>query len=183
MKMKNAELIDDLIEITNRNIQQAHAFQKLVDEQLNYKNDPTSWSILECIEHLNYYGEFYLPEIDKQLKLSKHKNGSEYKPGWLGNYFANSMKPKEKLKKMKTFKEMNPINSKLTTATIDKFLEQQHILLDLLEKARTIHLGKTKTAISISKMIRLKLGDTLRFFTYHNERHIVQAQKVLKMLK
>ncbi|HLU87105.1 MAG TPA: DinB family protein [Taishania sp.] len=182
MKLKNAQLIDELIEITNQNIQQVQAFKELVDSQLNYKINPSSWSILECIEHLNFYGDFYLPEIDKQIKRSKHRHGTEYKPGWLGNYFANSMKPKEKLNKMKTFKEMNPINSKLTTATLDKFLEQQQKLLVLLEESRKIHLGKTKTAISISKMIQLKLGDTLRFFTYHNERHIVQAQKVLKSL-
>ncbi|RXM56703.1 hypothetical protein BOQ60_25350, partial [Chryseobacterium sp. CH1] len=31
-----------------------------------------------------------------------------------------------------------------------------------------IDLEKTKTSISISKLIKLKLGDTFRFVIYHN---------------
>ena len=39
---------------------------------------------------------------------------------------------------------------------------------------------KTKTAISISKLMKLRLGDTFRFVTAHNERHLLQAENVLK---
>lgn len=44
--------------------------------------------------------------------------------------------------------------------------------------ARNKDLGKIKTSISISKWIKLKLGDTFRVIIYHNERHIVQANKI-----
>ena len=39
---------------------------------------------------------------------------------------------------------------------------------------------KTKTAISISKLIKLRLGDTFRVLIYHNERHIKQAERAIK---
>ena len=45
--------------------------------------------------------------------------------------------------------------------------------------SKNVNLDKIKTAISISKLIRLKLGDTFRVLIYHNERHIKQAEKVL----
>jgi hypothetical protein len=48
----------------------------------------------------------------------------------------------------------------------------------LLDKAKNVSLGKTKTGISISKLIKLKLGDTFRFVIYHNIRHIEQAKRV-----
>lgn len=63
--------------------------------------------------------------------------------------------------------------------SIERFLEQQRQILELLKKSRKVSLSKTKTYISISKLIKLKLGDTLKVLIYHNERHIVQATKVL----
>ena len=81
---------------------------------------------------------------------------------------------------MKTFNDKNPIGSKLDKLTIERFILQQKEMLNLLEKSKKIDLNKTKTAISISKFIKLKIGDTLRVVIYHNERHLVQANKVLK---
>ncbi|MEO9077333.1 MAG: DinB family protein, partial [Gelidibacter sp.] len=34
------------------------------------------------------------------------------------------------------------------------------------------------TAISISNLIKLKVGDTFRVVVYHNERHLVQANRI-----
>ena len=50
---------------------------------------------------------------------------------------------------------------------------------DLKPREWKIDLNKTKTAISISKLIKLKIGDTFRVVVYHNERHLIQAEKIL----
>lgn len=178
MKIQAEALLVDLINRTKQLIQEAETFKDKPEEVLNYKQTAESWSMLECLEHLNLYGRFYLPEIAKRISESKQKSEAVFKSGWLGNYFANSMLPKAKLNKMKTFKNMNPLNSQLDKKVIDEFLDQQNELLQLLEKARKISLNKTKTAISISKLIKLKLGDTFRFVIYHNQRHMVQAQRI-----
>ncbi|HIA10981.1 MAG TPA: DinB family protein [Flavobacteriales bacterium] len=90
------------------------------------------------------------------------------------------MLPKEKLNKMKTFKSMNPIGSNLDKTVLEKFLSQQKTLLELLQQAEKVSLTKNKTGISISKWIKLKLGDTFRIVIYHNLRHVIQAEKVIK---
>jgi hypothetical protein len=129
---------------------------------------------------LNRYGEFYLPEIQTRINRSRSKPEKYFRSGLLGNYFANSMLPKEKLNKMKTFKVMNPIGSKLDIEVLDKFINQQRQTLDLLDSARNISLTKTRTSISISNLITLRLGDTFRVVVYHNQRHLKQASKVLE---
>lgn len=177
MKTKAAELIADLIERTRQNLNKAEKLKQLPSYELNRKVSPESWSALECIEHLNRYGDFYLPELETRIKQSKHKPAEEFKSSLLGNYFAEMMLPNEKMKKMKTFKLMNPIGSNLEISAIDKFINQQKKTLDLLNKARTVDLNRTKTSISISKWIKLKLGDTFRVVIYHNQRHLVQAGK------
>jgi len=174
-------LINSLIEQTKQNMNDVQSFKKLPEGNLNYKPGKDSWSVLECIEHLNRYGDFYIPEIRKRILNSTYKKSETFKSGLLGNYFAESMLPKDSLNKIKTFKSMNPNNSKLEKSVLDKFTHQQEQILELLNKSQSTNLTKIKTAISISKWIKLRLGDTFRVLIYHNQRHLVQAKRVAVM--
>lgn len=175
MTISSEKLLSNLIERTQRNIEHAEKYHHLSEESLNWKTNKESWSILECLEHLNLYGDFYIPEITKRMQQSKTIPRENFKSGFLGNYFAEMMLPKNPIKKIKTFKDKNPAGSKLDSSTIDRFLTQQEQILVLLDKAKHVDLSKIKTAISISKLIKLKLGDTFRVVIYHNDRHIAQA--------
>ncbi len=182
MSLASKKLLQDLLVITESNLKSIENIQNESIEVLNWKANAKSWSILECIEHLNRYGDFYIPEITNKITASKHQSSEIFKSNWLGRYFSKSVSYTKDLKKMKTFKSMNPINSKLNRKTITKFINQQHQIIDLLSKAAHVNLDKTKTAISISKIIKLKLGDTFRVVIYHNERHIKQAEAVFKQV-
>ncbi|WP_231596088.1 DinB family protein [Sphingobacterium endophyticum] len=151
----------------------------LTNEELNRRINKDTWSVLECLKHLNLYGDFYLDEIHKKMNQNFEKSSEFFHSGFLGNYFAKSMLPKQKLNKMKTFKSMDPIHSNLTRDVIKEFLEQQSKMLDLLKIARSKDLEKTKTSISISKWIKLKLGDVFKIVIYHNIRHIQQIKNIL----
>lgn len=181
MKIDSEVLINDLVERSKQNV---NAVEKLLQEPLqtlNWRASSESWSILECIEHLNLYGDFYLPEIGSKIETTRFRTPSPiFKSGLLGNYFAAMMLPKENLKKIKTFRDKDPIGSNLGKNTLERFIEQQKSCLVLLNKAKTIDLNRTKTAISITKLIKLRLGDTFRVLIYHNQRHLVQAAKVLE---
>jgi hypothetical protein len=184
MQQTAEELINDLIDRTKAVMNQAEFYYSLANESLNYKPGPDQWSILECFEHLNRYGDFYLPEISLRIRQAKTEDASvEFKSGWLGNYFAKSMLPRPQLNKMKTFKVMNPNGSNLEKDTIKKFIGQQKQMLQLLDAARRVNLNKVRTGISISKWIKLRLGDTFRVVIYHNQRHMAQANRVLKGTK
>lgn len=154
------QLINNLIERTMTNIQQVETFSLLTTENLNWKIDKYSWSILECIAHLNLYGDFYIPEITNRIKKTNSVPTVDFKSSYLGNYFAEMMIPKKKLKKIKTFKVMNPLGSRLDKSTLTRFILHQNQILELLNQARGIDLQKTKISISISKLIKLKLGKT-----------------------
>lgn len=180
MKIVTNELIAELVEKTRININKAEGFRKLSEKELNYKESIDEWSILECMEHLNIYGDFYNPEIKERIEKTKTTSTKIFKSGVIGNYFVNLISPKEKLNKMKTLKENNPLGSHLDKTVIDRFVNQQKECLELIEKSKKINLTKTKTAISITKLVKLRLGDTLRFITAHNERHLLQAENILR---
>ena len=179
MKVNSELLITDLIALTKRNTSQVERLIQKPINVLNWKATAITWSALECIQHLNLYGDYYLPEIEQRILQSKHKSDTYFKSGFLGEYFAKSMLPKEKLNTMKTFKDKDPNGSDLDKTTLERFVMQQNKMLELLEKAQNVSLNKTKTSISITKLLKLKLGDTFRVVIYHNERHIIQALKAL----
>ena len=184
MQVDKNILIGELEKATREIIYRADKFSNLANDDLNWRRSADSWSILECIEHLNLYGDYYLPAIRLGISEAKHNIPSAvFSSGVIGNYMANSMKPGEKMRKMKTVKDKNPIHSKLTIAVLERFKKQQLELLDLLELARTADLTKTKIPISLTKFLKLRLGDVLRFTVHHNQRHILQAEEIAASLQ
>lgn len=176
--MQSEKLIQTLLEQTRQIINQAEKLKSYDLNTLTWKENEISWSVLECLEHLNLYGDFYLPQMESKIKNSSTKTDIEFKSGILGNYFAKSMLPKEKLNKMKAFKDKNPLNSNLNKTVIDRFITQQIKLLDLLNQSRNVSLNKVKIQTSISSLIKLKLGDTFQFLIKHIIRHLKQIDRI-----
>jgi hypothetical protein len=140
MRTQSETLTLDLIETTRQHLSFAKLLKLKTDKELNWKESSKSWSVLECLEHLNLYGQFYIPEIEKTILNSIQKSDEEFKSGILGNYFAQSMLPKQQLNKMKTFKDKNPLNSILDRKVIDEFINQQIEIIALLNKSKSISL-------------------------------------------
>jgi hypothetical protein len=181
--MQSENLIQLLLEKTRQIVNQAEKLKSYDLQTLMWKETNTSWSILECLEHLNLYGDFYLPQLERKIKNSTTQSDLTFKNGVLGNYFAKSMLPKEKINKMKTFKDKNPLNSNLNKSVIDRFINQQIKLLDLLNQSRNVSLNKVKIQTSISSLIKLKLGDTFQFFINHIIRHFNQIDRIQIAMK
>jgi hypothetical protein len=180
IQMNAQEILEYCNSRTTRFINRAEELKLLPLEKLTRKDSPESWSVLECLEHLNLYADFYNPAIRSAIENSKSVPTESFKSGWLGGYFAKSMLPKEKFNKMKTFKDKNPIYASLDSAVIDRFIAQQNEFLTLLNQAEKVNLNTAKTPVTISKLIRLKLGDTFQFLVNHNIRHFEQLESAVK---
>lgn len=177
MKIESAKLIEELRKLTQEAKVHIAEFKNYSMEDLNYKSSETAWSILECCEHLCLYGKFYLPEIERQLMGKQADPKKYFKSGRIGNYFVNMISASNS-KKIKATKNMDVTGSELNLSTLNQFIKQLEWLESLLEKAEKVDLNKVKTSISLTKLIKLRLGDTLRFLVYHNERHILQAKRI-----
>jgi hypothetical protein len=172
--------LSGLAKHTQANLEAANQWLLLPDEILEKRPSPSQWNALECIEHLNRYGDFYLPEFARKIEATTFRTPAPwFKSGWLGNYFTKSMEPKPGFKKMKTLKLMNPSGTRVSRNVLNTFISQQRAFLEILEQAKKVDIGRTRTAISISSLLSLKLGDGLAFFTVHNTRHIEQAKRAL----
>lgn len=177
MQQNSHQLLKELESISAKALLTVQSFKTLTSEQLNFRIHQNSWSILECLEHLNLYGDFYLPEMERAILTSKSTAVPEFKSGILGNYFAELMRA-EKNKKMASPKDKNPIHSDLSETAILRFEKQTERLRHILQLSENVNLNQVKCGISLSRFIRLKLGDTLRFYIYHIDRHVQQANRI-----
>lgn len=178
--MNSKELTDNLTEQVNEIIRITNeSFLPLDDARLNWKESSAHWSILECLEHLNRYNTYYLGEITRGIALAPQLAGTvEVQSSWIGKKFISMMHP-DNVKKQKTFSRMNPVNSSLTREVLQKFLDEQNSLLNLLSLARNINPNKGNVPVEFFRLISLSIGDTLKFVIVHQQRHINQALHVL----
>jgi len=142
------------------------------------------WSVIQVLAHLNSYAAYYIPALEKALQADKPAKLT-FKPGWFGNYFTRIMQPQADgtiAKKMKSPKDHRPAERPDADKELENFLSWHQQLLDLLKLAERKDIGAIRVPISISKLIRLKAGDTFRFFLAHEERHFLQIARTLKSL-
>ncbi len=174
--MESDELLRDLTAKVESIRKEVAALHTLDEGVLRWRPGIEKWNVLEVIEHLNRYGAYYLPEIETAIRKSKSKAVPRYKGGWLGTYFAKSMLPGPDTKKMKTFKDKDPIHAHLTKDVLEVCIQQLDALLDLLQRAHQVNLEEIRIKTSITSLIRLKLGDTFQFYIHHMVRHMAQIK-------
>lgn len=184
MKFSRSELLNDLSADIRAMLLSAEKLKLLDNHAINQLRSDGGWSVAQAFNHLNIYSSFYLNVFERALGRPGKADG-EYKSGWLGDYFTRIMLPQQngkQFRKMKAPLSARPGPGPFGNDVIEQFISDQHRLLDIVHKARTSDLG-TRIPISLTKMIRLKLGDGFRFFVAHERRHLAQVQKLLLELK
>lgn len=184
-KCKSLDLLEQLQADTRQLILQANYLKTTDPGILLQEPAAGKWSVIQVLEHLNSYGNYYLLAIERSLKQDKPANDL-FKPGWLGDYFTKLMKPGENgtiAHKMQSPKDHRPHRYPDAFPVLTTFLEQQHYLLELLESAKKKNIGSIRTPVSISRFIKLKVGDVFRFLIAHEQRHFVQIENTLASVK
>ncbi len=180
--MNNQTFIDSYSSDVRAILLSAEKLKSLPPIKLSIQPSPESWSIAQCLQHMNVYSRYYLPEIEKALTKAEHAQQSTFHSGWLGTYFTNLMKTGANglvKKKMKSPKNAVPDVHPDATKELQEFISHQHHLLNSLQIARNVDLGKARIPISLTRLIKLKLGDTISFYVEHEKRHMKQIERVL----
>lgn len=185
--MTSKEILIELRSITERNIEMVRQrFSNLTDQQKRWKKDAQSWSVLEVFAHLNAYSMYYHPVFTKRIEATRYREPKDNfissplgKSAWKSMKLGNAKNVKRRMKSPKSF---NPTfdESLMNGQDIEGFEKDQMELLNILTQAEEVNLRKVKVPISISQIIRLRLGDALQFVIYHNERHMQQALNILE---
>ena len=186
-KMRVSELLKKMSEMTTQLSDDVKKhFADLTPEQLFWKPNSNTWSIAQCLAHLNAYYSFYIPVFKDRIKNTRFRTPGEYfVSSPLGTASILSVKlgkVKNVKRRMKAAKDYNPLtNTSLKTENaVQDFLAYQEEMLNIIAESRFINIRKAKCAMAVTSLVKLRLGDLFQIVVYHNERHVEQAKNVLK---
>lgn len=187
MRMTTNWVFNEVRSITERNILIVkQKMSGLSDQQLRWKPTETTWNLLEIAAHLNEYAVFYHKAFLRRMEKTRFREPRENfvssplgRSAWISMKLGNAKNVKRKFNAPKLY---NPTATPSLVKGNDvvTLLNGQRELLEILDKAAHVNIRKVKVPISISKIIRLRLGDALLFVGYHNERHFQQALNLMK---
>ncbi|WP_026462481.1 DinB family protein [Adhaeribacter aquaticus] len=180
--MQNSYLPDVVYELNLISRKVKSEFGGLTTEQLNWKPSADAWSIGQCLDHLIKTNILYFPVF-----ASIH-NG-RYKKPFLGNLpglpaltgrmMLKALDPSS-AKKLKTPGAFKPAASNIPGTVVTDFGYHQEEFIRQITATDKVKHDKVIVASPISGLITFSLKDCINICVTHEERHFLQAKRVLK---
>src|SRR5678816_4463844 len=96
------------------------SFGKLTAEQLNWKPSPESWSVGQCLDHLNTTNRSYYRSFDEVIngsRITRFMERLPVLPGLFGNLLVKSLDP-EATRKLKAPPAFQASSSSIPTTIV-----------------------------------------------------------------
>jgi hypothetical protein len=178
-------LITELLDRTELVKAGTQSFLRLTEQQLCFRPADNKWSIAEIFGHLNIVHDVYIRDILSRIAPAPDVKMEHYRSGWFGEWVYVKMMPRPD---GTVFKLPAPRSLRVSREGLDAygelqcFLQHCDALDDILRHVATKDLQSIRIPLSFAKFLRLRLGDNLRYIVAHNERHLLQAHRVLQSL-
>lgn len=173
-KTEVAEIITDV----------KHKFGDLSHVQLNWKPSPEKWSIGQCLHHIIQLNSVYYSPMEIKIEeansnIKKNAAKTVFKPNLLGRVVINSLKPGGK-KRFKAYEVFKPVECEISLSAVRDFEINNEKLILLMNHAVLLDLNKIKITSPANSWIRFQLGALFKMIIVHEQRHIIQAENVMK---
>ena len=174
-----------LIEVANTVAPQVRAeFGSLRADQLNWKPSPDKWSVGQCFDHLIVSNAEYFPIFDRVLQGAKTTNTIwESLPGlprlW-GQMLIKAVSP-DGARKQKAPKILAPTTSAVDAGIITRFIDQQERVVSYLNTITAVDADTIIITSPVARVITYSLLDACRVIVAHEQRHILQARRLMQL--
>ena len=152
----------------------------LSDAQLNWQPAPGTWSIGQCLSHLNVAGFLISRRMEDAIEKA-HSDGlysnGPFRYGVLGKWFIRSMQPDAWLR-MPAPAPYLPTSDHNREVVVPRFIELQEDLIAAVENANGLDLQRITIVSPVSRLIRFNLGVWFAATEAHERRHLAQARRV-----
>lgn len=184
-KFKTGEFLDGLKADVEHIIESAEFFRNIDKSKMIYTPSENQWSIVQILEHLNGFTRHYLPIIQKAMtEKVTHKSGW-FETGFWGDILTKGIMPKnvyEVKNRTRTHNNFIFPNGLNVEKVVNEFIEQQQEFIKLIDTAKYVNLNDVRVSTLMIKLVKLKLGDLLRYLVAHEQRHMIQARNTLTAL-
>ena len=150
----------------------------LSDEQFTWRPGQDSWSIAECLDHLNATARVYLPALDEgiadAIRGGVYGEGP-FKYNWLGRL---SVRFSEMRVRFKAPEDMQPAPGRSRREILAAFRAYQVQYVARLRQANGVDLARARVRVPVTSWLRIPLGSGFAVMVAHSQRHLAQARRV-----
>lgn len=172
----------ELIAAANQNSEQVRElFGALTPAQLNWKPAPERWSVGQCLDHLVTTNATYFPTFDAILAGSRKRTFWEklpVLPGFFGKMLLKSVSP-DSARQLKAPQVFQPTASSVEGDIVRRFLAQQEQIIRFLKASEKLKTARIILTSPAAGFITYSLLDTFRIIVAHEQRHLLQAKRVM----
>jgi len=157
--------------------------KQLTPQQLNWKRRPNEWSVGQCLEHLYVTNEVYLGPMSTSLKGRQPIVVQEITPGWLGRWFIrNYIEPSSGMKRVRAPRKIRP-GTHIEPSILDRFLISNHTARQLIHRAMNQDVNHIRFRNPFVPVIRFTVGTGFEILSKHQQRHLLQAERIRNSLE
>ncbi|MGB3542977.1 DinB family protein [Rubrivirga sp.] len=159
----------------------AHALiDDMSEATFNRRPAPQSWSVAECIVHLNIVADAYLPVLEGAVARADRRADGPFEYGFVAGRMRSGVVPGGP--GLKTGKRLDPSlrapeSSHEIGPTMTVFDAAVERYISVCDAADGLDLALTKVRYPFMRLIRLPLGAFLDITGQHALRHIDQAER------
>ncbi len=156
----------------------------LTTSQLLWKPKPEVWSISQCLDHLVATARSELPLVHRAIAEGQSRGltgHGPYRYNPIASWLVHLMGAPPRLR-FKSPRHYLPADTKDAALVTREFFEVQDEILDCITKANGLNLARTKVSIFGYRYLRLSLGQEFKLFIIHEQRHMLQMQRIKEAL-
>jgi hypothetical protein len=174
--------IQEILRALDDSDRRAEALVRDLDEErFNWRPDERSWSVAQCLDHLNVANLAYLAPMRAALERAGRKSRvrrGAIQPGFLGRWFVGTLEPPPK-RRLPAPKKIVPAARKGRDEVIGEWRRIQAEVKDLLRAGAAQDLNGIRFVNPFFSLIRFSVGTGFQVIAAHERRHLWQAERVL----
>lgn len=159
------------------------SFAGLSPQQLNWKPQPEQWSAGQCLDHLFTSTGSYFPTFEMILNGKKRATLWEripILPGVFGKLLIKSLSP-QSTRKLQAPKAFRPASSDIDAGIVEDFVAQIGRLIETMTASASLEVDRIIITSPAMSLVTCSLLDAYRIILIHDQRHILQAQRVMQL--
>jgi hypothetical protein len=150
----------------------------LDEERFNWRPDERSWSVAQCLDHLNVANLAYLDPMRTALNRKGRVRRGAIQPGFFGRWFVATLEPPPK-RRLPAPKKIVPAARKGRDEVIGEWRRIQAEVKELLRAGAAQDLNGIRFVNPFFSLIRFSVGTGFQVIAAHERRHLWQAERVL----
>lgn len=173
-----------LLELERAGSEARDLVASVTDDEFNWKSDPGTWSIGECLDHLVRTNEKYHRGLQRVTAGDALPSGrDEWRAGLVGGMFLRLMEPPVR-RKVSAPAAFRPEGSSFDREeTLERFMTAQRRIEELLVSLRGRDLSRLRVSSPVAKWLKFSVAAAFAIIASHERRHLWQARQIVARLQ